>query len=142
MSGRAVLDFTVVEVCEAAVFDEDATALPKSEHVTFQRGAGGKVQEKFKFGIAHVLLSESEHGIGTRKHKVSNVPAGRWKKGPEGSKGEHYIGCNIFRDGAIVEVCLAFDSNTSALQKEKQARVTFQRGAGRRAQKVKKASTT
>ena len=33
-------DFTVVEVCEAAVVDEDTSALPKSEHVTFQRGTG------------------------------------------------------------------------------------------------------
>ena len=42
-------DFTVVEVCDGAVVDGDATALPKSEHVTFQRGAKEKVQENFKF---------------------------------------------------------------------------------------------
>ena len=64
--------------------------------------------------------------------RTCNVPAGRWKKVPEGSKGEHYRIDAIFGDGAGIEVCLAIDSNTSALQKEKQACVTFQRGAGRK----------
>ena len=44
----------------------------------FKRGAAHIKQ--FKRGAAHPLLSESEHGMGTRKHKVSNAPAGRWRK--------------------------------------------------------------
>ena len=46
-------DFTVVKVCDGAVGHHHTPALPKSEHVTFQRGAGGKVQEKFEFKNAH-----------------------------------------------------------------------------------------
>ena len=49
-------EFTVFEVCFGDGANKDATALPKSEHVTFQRGAGGKVQEKFKFENAHISV--------------------------------------------------------------------------------------
>ena len=38
------------------------------------------MQEKFKQSSAHILLSESEHGMHTSEQKISNIPVGRWKK--------------------------------------------------------------
>ena len=76
-----ILDFTVLEVCDTAFIDQDASALPKKEceHVTFQRGAGGKVQEEFKKRSAHPLLSKVRYAH--KQAHMSNVPAGRWRKG-------------------------------------------------------------
>ena len=108
MSAHLVpLDFTVLEVCFGVGVDKDATTLPKkSEHVTFQRGAGGKVQEGFRYYGAHAITGR------------------------------------VIRNRAISEVRSAINSNSPSLHTTRAKDVTFQRGAGRRVQKVQNASTT
>ena len=71
----------------------------ESNDVTFQRGAGGKVQERFKFKNAHISVchifadftvvevcdgaAEDEDATTVLpKKRARNVPAGRWKKLP------------------------------------------------------------
>ena len=49
------MDVAAFKVSHSIDTDIDATTLPtKSEYVTFQRGAGEKVQKEFKFMNAHI----------------------------------------------------------------------------------------